>query len=453
MEYCIDCGGKLTSNAKFCHKCGSSTLICSNTEQTHITSSKLAITTLQKKDKGVMLEDHIGKIFSDWAFQVQKRITLVDDAGATHEIDVFASKEEPFGKVMVAIECKNVSSKIGIEDLRNFQVKLTRLKISKGIFVSTGGFTTGAKEFAKSAGIELWDDAKVWKKSKKSKTTQMIDNAVHPKIQDPMKIHLPTIHNAIKYLKINLEKTHLIYRPIHIFEYSCSSQKSAKGSSYDITSRGIVAMNDSTLRLVESTTESGINPSVDNICSVLNDWQKNKLETLQINDNNIIEETRLAPRTAKKEVKKRLAECIECKIEVVEARRTARVGRIPYNYDVKGTRVLKPRQRDIEIIDQSRVYYPFWSVNYSYLGREIKRVIDAVTGNILEDTRLICEKCNWQVSAFCLKCGAPLCKKHLTTCTICKKIFCSRENCTTKIGRILKKTYCTSCLEKERSES
>ncbi len=94
MENCTGCGGRLASNAKFCHECGNSISTNSNTSQTHITSSNLAVATLQKKDRGAMLEDHIGKIFSEWGFQVQRRITLTDDGGATHEIDVYASKEE-----------------------------------------------------------------------------------------------------------------------------------------------------------------------------------------------------------------------------------------------------------------------------------------------------------------------------------------------------------------------
>ena len=54
-------------------------------------------------------------------------------AETTHVIGVYATKQEAFGLITVVAECKNVSSPIGIEHIRNFLTKINRLKISKGI--------------------------------------------------------------------------------------------------------------------------------------------------------------------------------------------------------------------------------------------------------------------------------------------------------------------------------
>jgi hypothetical protein len=111
------------------------------------------------KEKGASLEDSVAGYFRLRGFEVEPRAQMRDRSDVYHEIDVFASKKEDFGTIHVAVECKYVKTPTDIREVRNFHDKLDTLKINKGIFVSTGGFTADAEAYARTLGIELWDAA------------------------------------------------------------------------------------------------------------------------------------------------------------------------------------------------------------------------------------------------------------------------------------------------------
>jgi len=57
------------------------------------------------------------------------------------------------------VECKNYADNraVGMEDLRNFQQKLTDLKIPNGLFVTNVRFSSQAEYYAEAKGMEVWD--------------------------------------------------------------------------------------------------------------------------------------------------------------------------------------------------------------------------------------------------------------------------------------------------------
>jgi restriction endonuclease Mrr len=119
-----------------------------------------------KKKKGAQLEDLVADYSRRRGFDVEARAKMRDRYDVYHEIDVLSSKKEDFGTIQVAVECKYVKTPIDIKEVRNFHDKLESLGITKGIFVSTGGFTTDAESHANSLGIELWDMATLQTKTK-----------------------------------------------------------------------------------------------------------------------------------------------------------------------------------------------------------------------------------------------------------------------------------------------
>jgi len=107
------------------------------------------------RDKGSELEDTVAHYFRQMGFEVEARVKMKDRFDVFHEIDVVASKQEDFGRIRVAVECKFVNGPMDIKEIRNFHDKLNALGFTKGLFVSTGGFTSDAESHAAALGIEL----------------------------------------------------------------------------------------------------------------------------------------------------------------------------------------------------------------------------------------------------------------------------------------------------------
>jgi len=93
--------------------------------------------------------------------EIQTKVKMVGDDGATHEIDVLYSFEH-FGIVyQVGIECKNWKNPISIGELRNFDYKLSHIGGINGIFISAESeFQNGACKVSEYNGIKLikYDD-------------------------------------------------------------------------------------------------------------------------------------------------------------------------------------------------------------------------------------------------------------------------------------------------------
>lgn len=130
MSFCPSCGGQLDSSVSFCTNCGTRV------------NAGTSLVQLSMRDKGSELEDTVANYFRQIGFDVEARVKMKDRFDVFHEIDVVASKQEEFGGIQVAVECKFVSGPMDIKEVRNFHDKLTALGFTKGIFVSTGGFTS-----------------------------------------------------------------------------------------------------------------------------------------------------------------------------------------------------------------------------------------------------------------------------------------------------------------------
>lgn len=165
------------------------------------------------KEKGGELEDAVAGYFRSKGYDVQTRTKMRDRRDVFHEIDVLASKREDFGNIQVAVECKNVRSPIDIKELRNFNDKLSALGITKGVFVSTGGFTTDAESHAASVNIELWDEKTLEKKISSQETPEK--DILH----DTLPVNLTSVQIIVpRHLRNNTifsESKQLSYRPFY----------------------------------------------------------------------------------------------------------------------------------------------------------------------------------------------------------------------------------------------
>ena len=105
---------------------------------------------------GKSLEDMTEQILKRQGYSTETRKRLADKLGSKHEIDVLGSK----GKSnILAVECKYYAEgrNVGIEEIRNFQMKLTDLKIRNGLFVTNSTFSSNAEKYAEGKGLRYWD--------------------------------------------------------------------------------------------------------------------------------------------------------------------------------------------------------------------------------------------------------------------------------------------------------
>jgi len=76
-------------------------------------------------------------------------------SGHIHQIDILARISLADVSIVIAVECKEYSGRVKIDDVLEFASRLEDIAAHKGILVSTIGFTKGAKRVATAKGIGL----------------------------------------------------------------------------------------------------------------------------------------------------------------------------------------------------------------------------------------------------------------------------------------------------------
>jgi len=87
--------------------------------------------------------------------EVEQNAFICGRSGVSHQIDVLWRFKLASVEHTVMIECKNYSSNITLEKVRNFFAVLNDADNSNGIMVTKVGYQSGAVEFAKFYGIGL----------------------------------------------------------------------------------------------------------------------------------------------------------------------------------------------------------------------------------------------------------------------------------------------------------
>jgi len=88
-------------------------------------------------------------------FDVKHDQQLTGKSGHSHQIDVVAELIVADIRILLLVECKRYSRRVGIDDVMEFAGRIDDLAAHKGILVTTVGFERGAIRFAKSRGIAL----------------------------------------------------------------------------------------------------------------------------------------------------------------------------------------------------------------------------------------------------------------------------------------------------------
>jgi len=86
---------------------------------------------------------------------VQHDEDLIGRSGVAHQIDVCWKFKQANIEHAVLIECKNYSTALTLEKIRNFHSVINDIGNCKGIMVTKVGFQSGAKKYADFYGIDL----------------------------------------------------------------------------------------------------------------------------------------------------------------------------------------------------------------------------------------------------------------------------------------------------------
>lgn len=107
---------------------------------------------------GDVLEDLVALLHESPGIDVQKRVCLPvqHQSGRKREIDILISGHLSGYPISVAIECKNYRKPIGVSLIDEFKGKLedVGIPVQQGIFVTSGRFTAGALDRAKTIGMK-----------------------------------------------------------------------------------------------------------------------------------------------------------------------------------------------------------------------------------------------------------------------------------------------------------
>ncbi len=422
MPLCLACGAQLDSNASFCPNCGNK-----------VETAEPQQTQMSMRDKGSELEDSVAIYFRAMGFETQSRVKMRDHYDVSHEIDVVASKKEDFGTINVAVECKFVTAVIDIKEIRNFHDKLTALGFTKGVFVSTGGFTSDAQADATAYGIELWDEKTLEEKISKLRTPQtgLIRDALPIRPESRYLIsprHLKNYQRLFETLALNLT-------PFYFVEYKCFSQHSVAGNSVVLESIGKVALEAVTGHLLGSKVSEGEQPAMPGsnpeAYAELLDMRTLELPNLEIPQMPVsMLDSKLDSTRAKDTTKTELVKALSITYRYrLQTRYTSRV------------KVLQPKKKDIEILNLQSVKVPIIVGTYRFKNYVYTRTCLASTGKLTSDELASCVQCASLPIIVCENCGAVACESHSRKCEMCEKNLCSA--CTISKGLISKKFYCT----------
>jgi len=86
---------------------------------------------------------------------IRHRQKYVGKSGQSHEIDISFEVTHAAVTMLVFVECKCYSRRVGVDDLLEFSARLDDVEAHKGIVVSKSGFSSGALEIARSKRIAL----------------------------------------------------------------------------------------------------------------------------------------------------------------------------------------------------------------------------------------------------------------------------------------------------------
>ena len=370
-----------------------------------------------KVAKGTALEDIVAKLLRGWGFDIQTRVRAQDKSGVEHEIDVLGKKVEAFGDFTLAVECKNHVEPIDIVQIRNFNDKLSSLGYSKGLFISTGGFTPPASQYAKSVGIEVWDNPRLRENLEKAKSTADVIPYALPIAAEFNGRIVPPLANADKLQVVDVS---IQYSPHFFVTWHCFTQQWINYQLTNLESEGLAVVDALSGEIVDLEVRGGVAPQMPQ--------SKNFVSCARMSTSDV-------PRSQSQALLKSNVTESEArqKVQLEVTKNTwqtysYQTGRGKYTRTEQKT--IRPKVSDVSITSAKMVNIPIATITLAHQTARYQRIVQAATVRVMKDDFWFCSaerKSPHPPQAICEECGTPLCSKHFKRCKVCAKYLCKAD--------------------------
>lgn len=372
-----------------------------------------------KVAKGTALEDVVARLLRGWNFDIQTRVRARDKSGIEHEIDVLGKRTEGFGDFTLAVECKNHWDPIDIVQIRNFNDKLSSLGYSKGLFVSTGGFTPPALQYAKSVGIETWDNARLKENLEKAESAlDLIPNAL-PIAPEFNRRVIPPLANANKLRVIGSET---LYVPYFFVTFHCFTQQWVNYQLTNLESKGMIVVNAVDGEIADIEVGGGVAPQIP---ASRNFSGCDRLSTAEIPKSQPALRFQ-GPKVSESDARQKV------QLEVTKSTAQAfsyQAGRGKYTRMEQ--KVIRPKVSEVSIVASRLVNIPIVTTTLGLQNARYERVFQAATIRIIKDDFWGCSADQGDrnpPAVVCEDCGKVLCQKHFKRCKVCGKYLCKADS-------------------------
>lgn len=136
LEKCAECEARNRENIEFLHRLKSKVLVFYSSREFWLGLD------------GISFERQVGHLFK----QLGKSVELTKASG-DWGVDVFLRDDSG----LTAVQCKAHRGKIGPSVVRDLYGAMTHFQANRGMVISTGGYTVGARDFAMGKTIDLLD--------------------------------------------------------------------------------------------------------------------------------------------------------------------------------------------------------------------------------------------------------------------------------------------------------
>ncbi|MGA2913275.1 MAG: restriction endonuclease [Methanoregula sp.] len=458
MKFCPECGSKQDGSPKFCTECG--TKFPQTPEPSQLTTSSSEPATpipvptkqpaLNRYELGVRLEEVVESIYKADGYSTQRRQRIQGVVkGYTNEIDIIATR----GNERVAIECKNLSSPVGISQMRDFAEKILDLGPGwRGIFVGFSDFTEDASHFAECRNIEQlaidevmekWFALSVGRSSKQGEKIS-IEQAL-PLNTDYIKA---TWLDLVNNEKVAISDVKLMFHPYIRYKYSFKKIfHDPTREQHKFNDQGTVVIDLIDNEVVNKPVVKDIGGLAQTVAKTFTSKGKEentrrKLIFQEVLDNTPLSEISLTIgqdyRVIKLSVDYSKRDVNRTALEHIIDKNSRRVS---YHIDSRSAFPemrsvdFVPDRKDISIDTGEVVYVPKWLIYFNAFGMIYSREVLACSGKKLEDTIAFCPnhfklgilEIHKKNSAVCEKCGAAFCSTHGRQCEVCKIQICENH--------------------------
>ncbi len=354
----------------------------------------------------------------------------------------------------MAIECKNHSSVVGIEPVRDFNGKLSEIGLTgKGVFVAYTGMSQGAEDYAQYHRIEILDNDELAEELlaiSVGRTESIKGQSLTLEHALPINVSFSQA-SAIKLLnkeKVQGNDAKLVFHPYFSLQYNFTTNFiDPIKSVHKLSDRGAVFVDALTGRVLNEKPEKGLGlinamKKIASATSKLENARTKKLifelrEKSPILHYDLQIEENYHTHYQKPEISQRQA--IDSAMQFIIEKNTTQISYTPKSRqkdefipEIKHITYI-PRKKDIQIFKKDVVIVPRWSIEFESKNSTYRREVLACSGTVLEDTIVFCpnhfklgsiEFSKKQSVAVCETCGKALCEEHVRPCALCGKWLC-----------------------------